>query len=154
MWERQVGHINQNNTLYIEKYSFLWWSLWSLDSISGVCIGTALTHKCYTCRNFAINKGKAGRMPTMIEKGWNLSGSVQGQREIGEEHGDLYVREEMRRPGPDLRTQWPWLSRTCVMLRWNHGQWPQAGQLPIPTFIFSLTHSLSSRVAQTHAFSL
>jgi len=26
-------------------------------------------------------------------------------RERRDEHGDLYVREEMRRPGPDLRTQ-------------------------------------------------
>ena len=42
MWERQVGHINQNNTFCIGKYNFLWWSLWGLDSISGVCIGTAI----------------------------------------------------------------------------------------------------------------
>jgi hypothetical protein len=41
--ERQVGHINQNNTLCIGKYSFLWWSLWGLDSNSRVWVGTALT---------------------------------------------------------------------------------------------------------------
>ena len=34
---------------------------------------------------FAINKGKAGRMPRMIERGWNLSGSVQGQSLVREE---------------------------------------------------------------------
>ena len=45
MWERQVGHINQSNTLCIGKYSFLWWSLWGLDSMNRVCIGTALRRR-------------------------------------------------------------------------------------------------------------
>jgi len=33
---------NYYYTLCIGKYSFLWWSLWGLDSISGVCIATAI----------------------------------------------------------------------------------------------------------------